>query len=194
MNNFFRRKETDLEGELRRSRPEPRPEFVAMLADRVRGERRRRSTRPRLRIAFAGGLSTALLIALASVGGLSYAANAVQTAATAVTRVVKVQKPRVVAVSAAADQYGKKVQYCAVEPNGKQHTITISSNAAAAYQRTHPNSYPGACGGASRPRGANANVCVLVGKKFHALYVPAKYVKGYMHRNHKSHKTKTGRC
>jgi hypothetical protein len=193
LSNFFKRRhETDLEAELRRSRPQPRPELVAMIADRVRGERRR-STRPGLRVAFAGALSAILLIALASVGGLGYAANAVHSAATAVTRIVTPQKPTTVNVSAAADQYGKKVQICAVTPNGKQHTISISQNAEASYLAHHPNAYPGSCG-AFRPAGAKANVCIRMKGKFVPVFVPASKVKGYLHRNSRSHRTTTGKC
>lgn len=148
--SFFRRnRQTDLEAELRRSRPEPRPEFVAMLAERARGERRR-STRPAFRVVFAGGLTVVMLVALAAFGGLGYAANAVHTAATAVTRVVKPQKPKIVKVSAAADQYGpKKVQVC-----HKGHTITINRNALPAHLR-HGDTV-GPCPPRSKKHGAGA--------------------------------------
>ena len=75
MIGFPRRKGSlDIEAELRASRPAPRPEFVETLAASVRTER----TRPRFasaRVAFAVGLSTSALVAIAAVGGLSYAAS-----------------------------------------------------------------------------------------------------------------------
>jgi hypothetical protein len=145
MNLFRRQNESDLEAELRRSRPRPRPEFVAVLAGRI-GHERRRSGRLALRLGFAGGLTAALLIALATVGGLGYAATGVKTAATAVSRVVTAQKkPNVVKLSAAADQYGDKVDVCFVQPNAKQHTITIPADNEASFLAQHPGSYPGMC-------------------------------------------------
>jgi hypothetical protein len=87
MRRFFgKRSESELESRLRSSRPEPRPEFVTMVSDRVR-QASRRHGRVGLRIAFAGALTTALLVALATVGGLSYAATKVQSAASVVAQV-----------------------------------------------------------------------------------------------------------
>jgi hypothetical protein len=76
----------DLEVELRDNRPEPRPEFVQAVAQRVHADGRRRSP-GRSRTAFAGALSALTLVALAAGGGLGYAASAVQTVVDQVGRV-----------------------------------------------------------------------------------------------------------
>ena len=165
-----------------------------MMSDRVRSARRR-PARPALRLGFAGAITAATLVALASMGGLSYAATAIQTAAATVTHVVTPSKSAVPssAVSSAQDQYGKKVSICAVGPNGKQHTITISKNAAPNYLRTHPDAFLGSCG-AFRPHGAKANVCLFKNGKFVPVFVPPGRVNSYLSRNPKSHTTKTGKC
>lgn len=104
-----RRKRSDVGTMLRRARPEPRPEFLASLAERTRPERR-----PALvsapRLALAGTLSAIVLAALASVGGLGYAASQVEEAAKAVKRLVyddKVKVPGNVGrpLGAGGDQY-----------------------------------------------------------------------------------------
>jgi hypothetical protein len=72
---FWKRRERplDLEAELRQSRPEPRAEFVRLLAARI--ERRARIGTGRIRLAFAVGLSLLLFAALAGFGGIDAAAD-----------------------------------------------------------------------------------------------------------------------
>ncbi len=85
MSGFWkrRRESFDLEGALRENRPQPRPEFVRAVADRVDDSRRRR--RPsRLRVAFTTGVTALLLVALGAVGGLGYAGDAALAAFDAV--------------------------------------------------------------------------------------------------------------
>lgn len=102
------REPLDLEAELRAGRPEPRPEFLQMLAERTReGE----GTRPRARaprLALVAALTAAMLAALTSVGGFGYAASAAKEAAKAV-RTLVAKKPasteRPASVSAGGDQY-----------------------------------------------------------------------------------------
>jgi hypothetical protein len=88
MKRFWNRRAgaDDLEVELRANRPEPRPEFVLAVAQRVQADERRRSAR-RSRAAFAGGLSALTLLALGAGGGLGYAASAVQSVVDKVERV-----------------------------------------------------------------------------------------------------------
>ena len=66
MLRYNRRK--DLEAKLRAERPQPSAELLASIEDRVRFERQRSRGR-RLRLAFVGGLTAAMLAALAVVGG-----------------------------------------------------------------------------------------------------------------------------
>ena len=110
----------DLEGELRAARPEPRPEFMQMLSERV-GERRR-SYRG-VRMALAASVAAVLLVAVAAVGGIGYAASAGKHIVKVASSVATVHNPSVVKKSAAADQY-EKVKVCR---NG--HVVSISPNA-----------------------------------------------------------------
>jgi hypothetical protein len=127
--NFFRRRRNlEARERLRRARPEPRAEFLEMLADRERA--RWRARRPRARFAFAGAFSVVVLVALAAVGGLGYAASAVNSASHAVTAVLQPNKPKVVDQNSASDQYTKKVKMC-----HRGHTILVSKSTVAAHLR-----------------------------------------------------------
>ena len=101
-----KREEFDLEGELRANRPEASRELVHRLEARVRDSRRSRAGS--FRVAFAGALAGGVLAALASVGGLGYAATATGTAVDKATRVVQSRGVLVVKKSPARDQYGPK--------------------------------------------------------------------------------------
>lgn len=97
-----RRRGFDLERELRAARPEPRPEFIQAVSERV--EERRKSYRG-LRVSFATAVVLGLLVAVASVGGIGYAASGVSEFVKSATAIVKPTKPRVVEKTSAADQY-----------------------------------------------------------------------------------------
>ena len=127
MSKLFNRGD-DLERELRRNRPEPREEFLAAMVDRV--NTRRRSSGARLRLGFAGALTAMLILSLAAFGGLSYAANAVESVAHVATKIVTPSKPHVVKqLSSAAAQYPKKITICHFDGKGRGHTITIDQSA-----------------------------------------------------------------
>jgi hypothetical protein len=104
---FFRGRHEglDLEGELRAGRPEPRSEFVNALEARVRDSRR--PARGGFRVAFVGALTACMLFALASVGGLGYAASAVGDVAVTAKRIVKKKGPKIIKKSSAKSQYGQ---------------------------------------------------------------------------------------
>ncbi len=108
MRGFFRGRHEglDLEGELRAGRPEPRSEFVHKLEARVSASPARRA-RGGFRVAFVGALTACMLFALASVGGLGYAASAVSDVAVTAKRIVKKKGPKIIKKSAAKSQYGK---------------------------------------------------------------------------------------
>jgi hypothetical protein len=101
MNSFRNRELRSLERRLRAERPQPPSALMARLAPA------RPRTRPQL--ALAAGLTAALLVALASVGGVSYAAtavtHAVKVAAKAVTPAKSHQAIVVQGISAGGDQY-----------------------------------------------------------------------------------------
>ena len=129
MRGFFKRPRSfDLEGELRAGRPRPRPDFISSLATEVRGERRQ-SRRSSYRIAFAAGLSALILVAMAALGGLGYAAKGGKSDQ----------------VTPAQDQY--KFSLCHRPPGNPSNarTITVGSErAVAAHLENHPDT-PGAC-------------------------------------------------
>lgn len=108
MRGFFRgrHEELDIEGELRAGRPEPRSEFVHALEARVR-DSRRATSRGGFRVAFVGALTACMLFALASVGGLGYAASAVGDVAVTAKRIVKKKGPKIIKKSSAKSQYGQ---------------------------------------------------------------------------------------
>lgn len=98
----------DLEAELKASRPEPSPDFVQHLEARVRHSGRTR-VGSSVRVAFVGALTAVMLIALAGVGGVGYAASAGRDAVVSVKRVVTPKEVvRVLKKSPAIDQYGHK--------------------------------------------------------------------------------------
>ncbi len=102
----MRHKRTNLETELRANRPQPSHELVNRLEGRVREGRRSRAGS--FRVAFAGALAAGVLAALASVGGLGYAATATGDAVDRAKKVVKSSHGTlVVRKSPSRDQYGK---------------------------------------------------------------------------------------
>jgi hypothetical protein len=103
-NRRTKREAFDLEAELRANRPQPSREFMYRLESRVREGRRSRAGS--FRVAFAGALTAGVLAALASVGGLGYAATGAGSAMQKAKRVVKHNGVLVVHKSPARAQYG----------------------------------------------------------------------------------------
>jgi hypothetical protein len=103
---FFKRGD-GLEGRLRADRPQPSDEFVSRIEARVS------ETRPRYRTSFRfavpAALTIAMISALAAVGGVSYAASNVVSAASTVAKVfVPAKEPKPAASSkrtSGGDQY-----------------------------------------------------------------------------------------
>ena len=110
------RESAGLEAELRANRPEPSRELLSKLEARVR-EDGRHSRAGSFRIAFAGALAAGVLAALASVGGLAYAATGVGQAVEKATRVVHTHGVTTLHKSAARSQYSKPKAKC---PKGKK--------------------------------------------------------------------------
>jgi hypothetical protein len=101
-----RRAPFDLEAELRAGRPEPSPDLVRRLESRVRDSGRTR-VGSSVRVAFVGALTAVMLIALAFVGGMGYAASAGRDAVVSVKRIVTPDEVvKVIRRSAAQQQYG----------------------------------------------------------------------------------------
>jgi hypothetical protein len=104
-----RRDGLDLELKLRQNRPEPPADFLRLLTDDVRG--RHPAGPGSLRLTAALAATVGLLLSLAAVGGLGYAASGPRDAAKVVERVVtpKANKPvRIVSSSPASHQYRVK--------------------------------------------------------------------------------------
>jgi hypothetical protein len=111
MRSWRRNPNSGLEAELRANRPEPSPELVHKLEARVRSHREARAGS--FRVAFAGALAVAVLTALASVGGLGYAATSTGQAVQQAKRVMHAHGVRTIHKSAAIDQYSKpKAKKC----------------------------------------------------------------------------------
>jgi hypothetical protein len=93
----------DLEEQLREARPEPGRDFLRTLVSEVR---ERRNARPSFRLAFAGGLTVTLFVALAALGGIGYAAAAPAKAVKAVVSAVSDNNgPTLIQDSPACVQY-----------------------------------------------------------------------------------------
>ena len=103
MSRNRKRQGFDLEQQLREARPEPGRDFLHTLVSEV-GERRH--SRRSFRLAFAGGLTMALVVALSAVGGIGYAAAAPAKAVKAVVSAVsRDDGPTVIQDSPACVQY-----------------------------------------------------------------------------------------
>lgn len=144
----------DLEAELRAGRPEPRPEFVQALGMRVRESGRHASS---LRIAFAVGLTGLMLVALAAVGGVSYAAGGAHDVWVSAHKVVSSHagSHRVAPKkSSAKDQYGgqEKVTICHHTGSKKNPTQTIQVSKSAVPAHLKHGDTVGPCSQA-RPAG-----------------------------------------
>jgi hypothetical protein len=101
-----KRQSFDLEQQLREARPEPGRDFLHSLVSKVR---ERRHSRPSFRLAFAGGLTVTLFVALSAVGGIGYAATAPATAVKAVVSAVSGDNgTTLIQQSPACDQYVTK--------------------------------------------------------------------------------------
>ena len=188
----FSRRESRLERRLRRERPVLPASRVAELMRHI--DAPRTQLRGAFRLGLAGAVTAAMLVAVAGFGGIGYAATSVKEAVRTAVHVAAPSKAEEPLRSSADAQYGAKVTICHVTPNGKQHNITISENAVAAFLRTHPKAYLGSCG-AFRPQGAKRNVCIRLGSgKFVAVWVPARRVPAYLRRNYLSYRTTTGAC
>jgi hypothetical protein len=142
------RESRDLEAMLRSSRPEPSDDLLAGIADRIRADRPSRRV-GRLRVAFAAGLSVAILTALASVGGLGYAAAGAERAAEAAKKVVVAQnkggKPAA-QNNASKNQYKTTICHRTGSATNPFVEITVSNNALPAHQ-AHGDIIPAPPGG-----------------------------------------------
>jgi hypothetical protein len=97
------------------------------MTDRVRSDRAYTRSSG-LRLAFAGGFTTVLLVGLSAVGGMSYAASAVKHAAQHAGWVKIAASQSSPDSTAAEAQYVKKVTVC-----HKGKTISISKSALPAH-------------------------------------------------------------
>lgn len=130
-----RHRPLDLDTRLRAERPEASDALVRTIGDRARGATP--GPARRLQLAFAGGLTAVLLVALAAVGGASYAASTVSRA----TRDLGWTK---VGETSAEGQYGHKVKMC-----HKGHTIEVDEHAVPAHLKQGDTR--GACKGTGKP-------------------------------------------
>jgi hypothetical protein len=194
LNRFWKRQD-ELERRLRRERPVPPALLVNTLLQQIDATPGRR--RSSFRLGLAAAVSVAMLLALGAFGGLGYAASSVRHAVQAAVHVVgptKKETPDQPVLNSAAQQYGPKVLVCAMTPDGRQVTASISQSVAAAYLQTHPKAYLGSCG-AFRPRGAKPNVCVrLANGKFVPAWIRPSAVPAYLRRNFRSHRVVKGHC
>jgi len=126
----------NLARELRESRPELSRDFVDTLSKHVDSSRGAGHRYAWPRVSFAAVLTALVFGALASVGGLGYAASSTKTALNAVKHVIAPSRPQVVLNSAAHSQYAHdKVTICHHNGSNKPVTITINRAALPAHLR-----------------------------------------------------------
>lgn len=150
------KREDELEGRLRSSRPEPRTDFVRSLAGLIN-----EAPRPRgVRFALAAVLTAVALAAFGASGGLSYAAKAVSLGADESSSRGQGGGALVAALKKASDtpaanQYAGKTTICHRTSSAKNPfvLISVSNNALPAHKR-HGDTLPsptGACPGPPIP-------------------------------------------
>lgn len=127
MSSFWKRHDDGLEGELRGRRAEPREEFVASVAERVRP--RRKSYRG-MRVGVAIALTIGMLAALAPIGAASYAGSAAVRLVSAASHVLGPASHAGVAAkgTAASKQYPKPKKHKKKPP--KKHKAKKKSGRA----------------------------------------------------------------
>ena len=145
------RREDDLERELQARRPEPRRELVDGILSRIDGDRDRRPTRP-LRLGVAVALTGAMLVALGSFGGLSFAASGVSHAVRSAVHVVAPDRSADPSTSLSSAMVQYKVAMCF-----HGHTINVDSHAVNALKAA--GATVGACRSARLPKGKVATMC-----------------------------------
>ena len=181
MKSFWKR-EDKLERELRAQRPEPSVEFMRAIEDKVDGKAYRRQTRP-LRLGLAAALTIGMLVALASFGGLGYAATGVSHAVKAAAHVVAPQHTAAPVVKA-QPLSSARAQYL-VALCFHRHTIYVDSHAAPVLLRLGATRGP--CqGGRRTPPAATTLICIK-GTNVRVTLVNARALI-------KSHNAKKGAC
>jgi hypothetical protein len=124
----------DLEARLGANRPEPPVDLLQSLSLQIEETRRDLRRRTFFRLGPAVAITAVLLGALASFGGLSYAASGTAHAAKAVKSVVTSSEPRTLKQSAARDQYHEgKTTICHHAGPNHRVTITVSDSALPAH-------------------------------------------------------------
>lgn len=86
---FRKRRETDLERDLRAQRPQPRDQFVQMLGRQFAATKPRTSFRAAPRIALVAAVTVVLAASLGVAGAVGYAKNSVQSFSTSVYHIVQ---------------------------------------------------------------------------------------------------------
>jgi hypothetical protein len=130
----WNRKSDDLEGELRMSRPEPPAHFIKSLSARIGEATHEQGRHAALRRGFAVAVTVTVFGALASFGGLSYAASGAAHGVKAVKTAVTSSQPRVAKETPAGNQYAeKKTTICHHAGPRQRVTITVANAALPAH-------------------------------------------------------------
>ena len=111
MRSWRKNRETGLEAELRANRSEPSRELVHQIEANVR-EHGRTTRAGSFRVAFVSAIVVGMLAALASFGGLGYAATGAGHAVAQAKRIVHVHGVTQLHKTAARDQYSKPKAKC----------------------------------------------------------------------------------
>jgi hypothetical protein len=130
----WNRRSDDLEGELRANRPEAPAHFLKSLSLRIGEAAHEQKRHGAFRRGLAAAVTVAVFGALASFGGLSYAASGAAHGVKAVKKAVTSSQPRVVKETPAGNQYAeKKTTICHHAGPRQRVTITVANAALPAH-------------------------------------------------------------
>lgn len=138
---LFRKSDDEFEARIRDARPEPPADIVSEIARRLQPAPARRSSG--LRLGLAAGLTMALLVAFASVGGVGYASAAASKARAAVSHATgsnsnnRVSTVRVVAASTANGALTNGALTNRTNGNGTNGTIVTNPHHPSPHHPSH---------------------------------------------------------
>lgn len=149
MKLFSSRGDEPLERALRTERPAPSPELLARVSTRLQEESPRRRV-GRRRVAVAAVLTASMVVALAGVGGIGYAASGAKHVVQAAQEITGPSASTSEArKSPARNQYTTTICHRTGSPRNPWVEITVSDNALPAHS-AHGDIIPAPAGGCPR--------------------------------------------
>src|SRR4051794_29842279 len=167
---FRKEKETRLERELRAQRPQPREEFVQMLARQVEPLRpARRSALPKL--ALVAAVTAALAVSLGTAGALGAAGGSVHRFSVSVAHLVAPQKTA--AVTRTGGSTGAPTPAAPTSSRSASSTVTTTTPTGTTdYSNATPTHWP--------PFNAQYGILIPICYQGHIIYVTPRQIVWYV--------------